>query len=332
MVSIKAIRSSNALLADATVPRVAVFAGGTSGIGKFTVRALAATGAPIRIYLVGRPSAAVATASFIAEVHALNPRAEIVWTEAEIALLADVRRVCELIRAKEPRVDLLFLSAGYAPFGGRREVTAEGVGLVQSLEYYSRVLFVMGLLPALRAAEAGRVISVLAGGAERVAALRVDDMDLEEPGVFGAIAAQSHFAALNTVALDKLAEENPGLVFIHSWPGWVDTGNGRRGAEEGSWMAWVVRWILEPIMRAFSFSHEDSGQRYLFQCTSAAYGGHGVPWDGEPGVNSVGMAAAGMFRVKFKCDCAKDGVVPALREKADDKVWKHTLKVLAPYL
>ena len=332
MVTIKAIHAANALLTDSTIPRVAVFAGGTSGIGKFAIRALVAAGHPIRIYLVGRASTADSAAAFIAELRAVNPRAEIVWTEAEIALLADVRRVCELIKGKEPRVDLLFVSAGYAPFGGRREVTAEGVGLVQSLEYYSRVLFVLGLLPALKAAEAGRVVSVLAGGTERVAALRVEDMDLEEKGVFGDVAAQSHFAALNTVALDKLAEENPGLVFIHSWPGWVDTGNARRGVEEGSWMEWIVKWLLEPVVRRFSFSHEDSGQRYLFQCTSAAFGGRGVPWDGEPGINSAGTTAEGMFRVKFRCDCAKDGVMEALREKAGDKVWNHTLKVLGPYL
>ncbi len=332
MVTIQAIHASNALLTDSTIPLVSVFAGGTSGVGKFTIRTLAATGAPVRIYLIGRAATAASAAAFIAELHALNPRAEIIWTEAEIALLADVRRVCELIREKEPRVDLLFLSAGYAPFGGRREVTAEGVGLVQSLEYYSRVLFVMGLLPALKAAEAGRVVSVLAGGAERVNALRVEDMDLEEPGVFGAVAAQTHIATLNSLALDKLAEENEGVVFIHSWPGWVDTGNARRGVEEGSWMGWVIRWILEPIVRRFSFSHEDSGQRYLFQCTSAAFGGRGVQWDGKPGVNSVGTQAAGFFRVKFRCDCAEDKVMPALRERAGDKVWNHTLKVLEPYL
>jgi 2-phosphoglycerate kinase len=45
MVSYNEIRASNALINDAMAPRIAVFVGGTSGIGKLTIRALVATGA-----------------------------------------------------------------------------------------------------------------------------------------------------------------------------------------------------------------------------------------------------------------------------------------------
>ena len=331
MVSYKEIQASNALINDATAPRVAVFVGGTSGIGKFTVRALVATGASVRIYLVGRKSSEERTRAFIQELYAINPKAEVIWTEGEVSLLAETKRVCEVIKSKESRVDLLFLTAGYAPFGTRRE-TAEGLEIVQSLEYYSRMLFVLHLLPHLGEAEAPKVVSVLAGGLER-ATIDLDDLDLKKPGNFGSIKAQGQYAAMNTTTLEKLANENPNVTFIHSWPGWVNTGNVRRGSDTNSIMAWFVWLVLEPLIGLFGFSEEESGQRHLFQSTSAAFGGRGVPWKGKPGVNSLEKQADGLFLVNYKCDCTPNAkAMRLLREKAQGKIWDHTQEVLRPYL
>jgi NAD(P)-dependent dehydrogenase (short-subunit alcohol dehydrogenase family) len=165
MVSYKEIRASNALINDETGPRVAVFVGGTSGIGKFTVKALVGAGATVKIYLIGRKSSEERTLAFIQELNAINPKAEVIWTEGEISLLAETKRICEIIKSRESSVDLLFLTAGYAPFGARHE-TSEGLEIVQSLEYYSRMLFTIHLLPLLNQAKAPKVVTVLAGGME----------------------------------------------------------------------------------------------------------------------------------------------------------------------
>lgn len=331
MVSYAEIQASNRLINDATAPRVAVFVGGTSGIGKFTVRALVATGASMRIYLVGRKSSEERMNAFIQELLAINPKAEVVWTEGEVSLLAETKRVCNVIKSKERRVDLLFLTAGYAPFGTRKE-TAEGLEIVQSLEYYSRMLFVLHLLPLLCEAEAPRVISVLAGGLEK-ATMKLDDLDLKEPGNFGGMTAQAQYANMNTMALEKLADENPNVTFIHSWPGAVNTGNVRRGSDPNSIMAWIVWLFLEPLIGLLGFSDDESGQRHLFQSTSAAFGGRGIPWKGKPGVNSREKQADGLFLVNSKCDCTPNAkVMPLLREKAQQKIWDHTQEVLRPYL
>ncbi|RDL35962.1 Uncharacterized protein BP5553_06574 [Venustampulla echinocandica] len=331
MVSYKEIQASNALINDATAPRVAVFVGGTSGIGKLTIRALVATGATVRIYLVGRKSAEERTHAFIQELHAINPKAEVIWTEGEVALLAETKRVCEVIKSKESRVDLLFLTAGYAPFGTRRETT-EGLEVAQSLSYYSRMLFILHLLPLLGAAEAPRVVSVLGGGMERASSINLGDLDLKKPGNFGGITAQTQNIALNTTTLEKLANDNPNVTFIHSWPGWVNTGNVRRGSP-GLIMAWFIRLILDPLVRLLSLSDEESGQRHLFQCTSAAFGGRGVQWKGKPGINSLEKPADGLFLINFRCNCTPNAkVMPLLREKALGKVWDHTQEVLRPYL
>lgn len=331
MVSYTEIQASNALINDATAPRVAVFVGGTSGIGQLTIKALVATGASVRIYLVGRKSSEERSLAFIQELRAINPKAEVVWTEGEISLLAETKRVCEVIKRKEARVDLLFLTAGYAPFGPRQE-TAEGLEIAQSLEYYSRVLFVLHLLPLLEAAEAPRVISVLGGGLER-RTVDLDDLGLKKPGNFSVIKAQPQYMAMNTMALEKLAGENLNVTFIHSWPGWVNTGNVRRGRDPNSALSWLIWILLEPLITLFSFKDDEAGQRHLFMGTSAAFGGRGVPWKGKPGVNSLEKQANGLFLVNYKCDCTTNAkVLPQLREKSQGKIWEHTLEVFRPYL
>jgi len=98
-------------------------------------------------------------------------------------------------------------------------------------------------------------------------------------------------------------------------------------------MGWVVWLVIEPLVRLFGFSDDESAQRHLFQCTSAAFGGHGVPWNGKPGVNTLGKQAEGLFLVNLKCNSTPNAkVVPVLREKAQAKVWEHTEEVLTPYL
>jgi NAD(P)-dependent dehydrogenase (short-subunit alcohol dehydrogenase family) len=330
MVTYADIQASNALINDATAPHVAVFVGGTSGIGQLTIKALVATGASMRIYLVGRKSSEERSKAFIHQVCATNPKAEIIWIEGEISLLAETKRVCEVIKGKEARVDLLFLTAGYAPFGPRQE-TPEGLEIAQSLEYYSRVQCILQLLPLLEAAEAPRVVSVLGGGMESTK-IDLEDLALQKPGNFSVVKAQVQYTTMNTMALEKLASDNPNVTFIHSWPGWVNTGNVRRGRDPNSLLSWVIWIFLEPLIAVFSFSGDESGQRHLFESTSAAFGGRGVPWKGKAGVNSNGKQANGLFIANYKCDCTLNAkVLPLLREKARDKIWEHTLQVLGPY-
>ncbi len=331
MVSYKEILASNSLINDATGPRVAVFVGGTSGIGKLTIKALVATGTSVRIHLVGRKSAEERTRTFIQELSAINPKAEVFWTEGEVSLLAETKKICEAIKSKESCVDLLFITTGYAPFGKRKE-TSEGFEIAQSLEYYSRMLFIQHLLPLLNQAEAPKVISVLSGGMEW-SNIDLDDLGLKKPGNFNGVKAHILYGVMNTTNLEKLANDNPAVTFIHSCPGWVNTGNVRRSVDPNSVMAWFVGLILEPLIFLFSMSDEVSGQRNLFQSTSAAFGGRGVPWQGKPGVNTLEKPANGLFLVNSKCDISSNAkVVSILREKAQGKVWEHTQEVLGPYL
>jgi hypothetical protein len=65
---------------------------------------------------------------------------------------------------------------------------------------------------------------------------------------FSGIKAHTQNVNMNTVALDRFAEENPGVAFIHTRPGLVSKGNTRRRNKEGSVATWLIWWILEPLL------------------------------------------------------------------------------------
>ena len=126
MVRIDHVRTSISNLVKSH-PIVAVFVGGTSGIGEFAIQALAAThgrnGKGIRVYIVGRNAAAAEKT--IAECRSTCSGGEFVFVKANnLSLLGDVDRVCsEIIGLEEknkadgevPRIDILVMSQHYFP-------------------------------------------------------------------------------------------------------------------------------------------------------------------------------------------------------------------------
>lgn len=126
--TLEAVRTANAaLLAKRAL--VAVFPGGTSGIGEFTVRALArhaAKGQGARIYIVGRNQKAADTT---AADYASQKNVQFHFVKADdLSLLKDVDRCCEEIKRLEtqeskegtPHIDLLVMSHADLYFGGKR--------------------------------------------------------------------------------------------------------------------------------------------------------------------------------------------------------------------
>jgi NAD(P)-dependent dehydrogenase (short-subunit alcohol dehydrogenase family) len=110
MVNISTIRKSNAQIDSSSTPRVAVFVGGTAGIGKLTLTEIVALGTSFKAYVIGD------------ELQQANPNAKIIWIDGEVSLLSEVKRICSHIKTLEGSVDLLFMTAGYAPLGGRQSM------------------------------------------------------------------------------------------------------------------------------------------------------------------------------------------------------------------
>ncbi|KAI4617306.1 hypothetical protein J4E80_005508 [Alternaria sp. BMP 0032] len=336
MVHLTKIKESNAHIDKETAPRIAVFVGGTSGIGKITLGAVAKLGTNLKAYVVGREESKAAFQPFIEELHTANPNASIIWVEGQVTLLSEVKRICDHIKKLETSIDLLFLTTGYVPFFGR-ENTSEGIDISQVLEFYARFCFTQNLLPLLRASDRARVISVRAGGMETDWFFKPDDLLLEAPGAFGGMTTMIHMINMATLSLERLAAtpENKDIVFIHAAPGSVRTGNLFRGFKEGSWGSWAAWMFMDPVIRIMTYREEEAGERYLYQITSAAFGGKGVPLrEGiEEGKNTVGQKDGGLFLIWHTCETTlNEKPLARLRASgAQDKVWAKTQEIVGPY-
>lgn len=90
---------------------VAVFLGGTSGIGEATLKSLAQHARAPHIYIVRRSQDV--TNCIRAECKALSPDAEVDFVRmTDITLMREVDKVCKEIKRRAKVIDLLFLSAG----------------------------------------------------------------------------------------------------------------------------------------------------------------------------------------------------------------------------
>jgi NADP-dependent 3-hydroxy acid dehydrogenase YdfG len=111
MVALQDVISSNGQIRSA-LPRglVAVFVGGTSGVGEYTVKTFTKYAVAPRIYIVGRCQDAADR--IMSECKEFNKDGEYEFIKADISLLKTVDDVCRLICSKETAINLLFQSQG----------------------------------------------------------------------------------------------------------------------------------------------------------------------------------------------------------------------------
>ena len=275
--SLSSIRAANAALGiqSPDLALTAVFVGATAGIGLATLRAFAKHIPNPTAIIVGRSRARFETQ--LQELKALNPKGTFEFVESEIELLRDVDAASALVTKtlqaqqqtkKEKTIDLLYLSQGYISFAGRQP-NADGLDTSISLRYHGRVRFARNLLPAL--APNARVISILAGGQE--GKVFEDDLGLERN--YSVPNSMSHFGSLMTLSFDALAAEpgNEGRVFIHAFPGVVNTGLLSKSAT--GVLALLFRWVVEPVLGLLvARSPEEVGERMLFYGTSEEMAGN----------------------------------------------------------
>src|SRR5271154_4444678 len=99
MVHLSDVHQSNAALGTQTSSIVAIFAGGTSGIGESTLKALAAHAQDPKVYLIGRNEGRAAT--IIGDCTRMCPGGSFAFVKAALSLLKNVDRVCAEIEQKE---------------------------------------------------------------------------------------------------------------------------------------------------------------------------------------------------------------------------------------
>jgi NAD(P)-dependent dehydrogenase (short-subunit alcohol dehydrogenase family) len=216
--------------------KTVVITGGTSGIGEVAAEALAKMGA--RIILVARSkSRAEATLTRLRES---GPRVTHSVYLADLARLAEMKRVAAEIAMREPPIDVLINNAG-ALFGTRR-VTGDGLEYTFALNHMSYFVVTEGLRERLLASGAARIIST-ASAAHQGATLDFDD--LQSAKSYRAMRAYSCSKLCNILFTRELARRLSGTEVtancIH--PGFVAT---RFADESGgliSRMAWLAKFF-----------------------------------------------------------------------------------------
>ena len=111
MVSLKLVEQSNAALRSAGSGKIALFVGGTSGLGLTTLNEYVRCADRPKVYLVGRSKSKLS--NIIADLEKVNPDGSYVPIQSEIELFKNVDAACAEFQRQEKHLDLLVLSPGF---------------------------------------------------------------------------------------------------------------------------------------------------------------------------------------------------------------------------
>ncbi|KAF8646486.1 hypothetical protein AX16_007188 [Volvariella volvacea WC 439] len=208
-----------------TYPLVAVFVGGTSGIGRGMLETFAArmsnSSTASQIFVVGRN--AQAAGEIEQNLKTLDPNVPAFkFISADLTLMRNVRKVSAEILRTTPKINFLIMTPGIMSMNKRID-TDEGIDVKLALHYYSRWAFIHHLLPALQTAkksgEDAKVLSVL--GAGWGGAIDVKNLGLEKD--YHASKAGLQMPTYTDLMMEEYAAQNPEISFIHANPGLVQT-------------------------------------------------------------------------------------------------------------
>ncbi|ESZ91239.1 short-chain dehydrogenase/reductase [Sclerotinia borealis F-4128] len=363
MIPLSTIQAENAALKSKVGPGfVAVFVGATSGIGQSTLYALLRSLAPTpsspatpsdstppHIYLIGRSH--TAAQDIITEGKIIHPTATIDFLPADVSDIAEVDRVCDIIKKKEGerkgatgRINFLCCSQGNLNLRGW-DPNSQNLDRKFTLNYYSRHRFTHNLLPLLRTpipstptTQPGTILSILGASAE--GALDLSNLSLRTPNTFSGRKCANHSITMNALMLSEYASREPSISFLHTSPGIVDTGLLRE-------LPWYARMGARVFVNGFTklflpglVGVEETGERQLWMGMGGGgrFGGRG--WGAGEGegqgkggnvnveraVGVDGVRGSGGYNVKWDGEvCGNEKVLGPLRsEGAGKKIWEHT--------
>lgn len=277
--------------------KVMLVTGATGGIGQVTALELARLGH--RVLLTARNAAKGEAVRAEIQTQTGNPALELYV--GDLSRMADVRRIALEVRARHARLDVLVNNAG-GLFSERR-TTPDGFEYTFAFNHLAYMLLTALLLDPLKAAGAGRVVSV-SSSAHFLARPRWDDLQFAR-GYSGA-AAYNHSKLLNVLFAFALARRlrGSGVTSNVLHPGIVRSGfNTRPGGAMNLVFGLAMRGAITP---------QEGARTSLHLATSAEVAG----------VSGQYFERA---RPRRASGAARD-------EAAQDRLWALSETLLAPWL
>jgi len=171
--------------------QIVLVTGSTDGIGKLTAHRLAEMDKAVLVH--GRdPEKVQRTAE---EIRRASGNPSVAHVTADLASLAEVRRMAADVSQRYDHLDVLINNAGVLPAGGdtrERPLSEDGHELCLAVNYLAPFLLTHLLMPLLRAAPAARILNVSSVAQESV---DCDDLDMEKDA----------YAPMQAYARSKLA-------------------------------------------------------------------------------------------------------------------------------
>jgi len=197
--------------------RWVVITGATSGLGLFTARAAAELGA--NLVLVGRDQDRLRRTRD--EMRASCPSVRIEGLVADMASLADVRRLAGELTAITPVIDVLVHNAG--AISDQWTASPEGIETTVAAQVLGPFLLTQLLVPALEQSQPGRVLTVTSGGMYTWKFV-LDDL-LMRPNGYDGVMAYARAKRAQVLLAHEWARRtrSSDILFATVHPGWTDT-------------------------------------------------------------------------------------------------------------
>jgi len=196
--------------------RRALITGATSGLGFETAARLASLGAAVTF--VARDDARARASADALRQRSRNDHID--FLVGDTSDLGDMRRVGALVAERGP-LDVLIHNAG--AITAQRTLSSQGFEMTVAAQLLGPFLLTSVLLPALRSASPGRVLTVSSGG---MYSQKFDVSTLEMPAVgYDGVSAYARVKRAQVVLNHEWAHQVAAadVVFHAMHPGWTDT-------------------------------------------------------------------------------------------------------------
>ena len=236
--------------------KTVVISGATSGIGQITAEKLAAMGA--RLVLVARDRSR--GEAEMERLSTISPGINHAIHYADLARLAEAKRVAAEIADAEPHIDVLINNAG-ALFANRL-VTTDGLELTFATNHMSYFILTHGLRERLLASAPARVINV-ASEAHKNARLNFNDLQSDK---YSGFAVYGRSKLCNILFTRELAKrwKDTGVTANSLHPGFVST---RFGDESGGLLSFAVR-----VAKMFAIPPEKGAETIIYLASADEVG------------------------------------------------------------